>query len=225
MGKRKRISWSLYNLLYKGHSSMIEGSYNTIEKTIEVEITTEQQNYIDSLQRVTVDCDFANEKGLHADYINYREGSVFVDVIVEPDKVAKVKEANRKFVEKKRQEEQAERARRWARVKYNYFFFNTSDIVTMTRKAILIRMNEKTNFWFPKCYVTEKESYYQGHIPYYFSLNDEHHIPLDKYAVWEALGDRNRAAQSGDAVDLYEKNHVPPKIKPKKVEIDDRLKR
>lgn len=204
---------------------MVEGSYNTIEKTIEVEITPEQQDYVSSLRRVKVDCDFAGQKNLHTDYANYTPGSSTVEAIVEPDKVAKVKEANRKFVEKKWQEEQAERARRWARVKYNYFFFNTSDIVTMTRKAILIRMNKKTNFWFPKCYVAEKENYYQGHIPYYFSLNDEHHIPLDKYDVWEALGDRNRAAQSGDTIDLYEKNHVPPKIKPKKVEIDDRLKR
>lgn len=204
---------------------MIEGSYNTIEKTIEVEITPEQQDYVSSLRRIKVDCDFADRKSLLTDYTNYKPGSSTVEAIVEPCKVAEVQEANRKFVKKKRQEEQAERARRWARVKYNYFFFNTSDIVVMTRKAILIRMDEKTNFWFPKRYVTEKESYYQGHIPYCFSLKDEHHIPLDKYEVWEALGDKDKAAQCGETVDLYEKDHVPPKIKPKKVKVDDRLKR
>lgn len=204
---------------------MVEGSYNTIEKTIEVEITPEQQGYVSSLRRVKVDCDFADRSNLLADYSNYQQGSSTVEAIVEPTKVAQVQEDNQKFVEKKRQAEHAERARKWAQERYNYFFFATSDVVAMARKAILIKINEGTNFWFPKRYVTEKGSYYQGHIPYHFSLKDERHRPLDKYEVWEALGDKDKAAQSGETVDLYEKNHVPPKIKPKKVEIDDRLKR
>lgn len=157
------------------------------------------------------------------DYDTLDNYTMIVDVIAPVNKLSKIKAI---YHESLRQREKAEAMRKYRT--HRYFYFTNHDIEAMTAKGILIRLNNQVKFWFPKHYVSTEKNYYEGFIPRWLENELKKAgtpYSLSKYDIWQALGNPKRVAENTEPVALYEDHHVPPKLKPKEVSADDRLKR
>lgn len=224
-----RIKYYIYKYKYEGHCTLISDSYDSKSKTIEIELTPEQETYISSLSEVAVDYGFFVQ--VASRYYNkvprsYDEDNHTIKILVPEDQVGMVKKHSQQFVTKWRKFNATKSVRRKREWRMRHFYFGMHSVVDQTRKAYLIRLSSDASFWFPKGLVRKYDGYYVGVIIDEITLKDaETDDSLSFKDVWRHLGNRKKALRQGGVIDDQSDHHVPQKITPKEVKADDRLKR
>lgn len=224
-----RIKYRIYKYKYEGHCTPISGSYDPKSKTIEIEMTPEQEAYINSLSEVAVDYGFFVQ--VASRYYNkvprsYDEDNHTIKILAPEDQVGMVKKHSQQFTTKRQKANATKSVRRKREWRMRHFYFGVHNILDQTRKAYLIRLSSDASFWFPKGLVRKYDGYYGGVIIDEITLKDgETDDPLSFKDVWCHLGSRKKALRQGGVIDDQSDHHVPQKIAPKEVKADDRLKR
>lgn len=224
-----KVKYYLYKYKYEGHCTLISGSYNAKSKTVDIELDPEQERYINSLLEVPVDYGFYSRVAYrHFNKVprSYDQDNHTVKILVPKHKVASVQKHSQQYKTKSyyaNREKYVRRKREW---RMHHFYFGMHNIVDQTRRAYLIQLPNQQKFWFPKSMVKENDKYYAGVILEKMTLKDaETDRNINVKQVWRQLGSQKKAVHYGGVLNEKETTHIPPKLKPKKVTIDDRLKR
>lgn len=225
-----KIKYYLYKYKYEGHCTLISGSYDAKSKTVDIELTPEQEEYINLLVEVPVNYGFYSHIAYrHFNKVprSYSQDDHTIKIVIPKSKVETVQKQSQQYQSKKyyaNREKYVRRKREW---QMRHFYFGMHSIVDQTRKAYLIQLTDQKKFWFPKSMVKEGNQYYAGLILEDMTLKDaETNEAINFKQVWQKLGSQKKAADYGGGVlGEEETTHIPPKLKPREVMIDDRLKR